>query len=112
MQSTGVATLRLIYVTGAVVGCCRHRTVARSNGACSTDFAELVAGWQANTHLLATCYYRAGQPFRAYRVLQKTTFPASRYLLALACMQLPDKLPEAERVLDPGRNGKDVRGPF
>ena len=35
--------------------------------------------------------------------------PASRYLLALTCMQLPDKLPEAERALDPQRDGKDVR---
>ena len=61
---------------------------------------------------MSLCGCRAGQPFRAYRVLQKTTFPASRYLLALTCMQLPDKLPEAERALDPQRNGKDVRGPF
>ena len=66
---------------------------------------------QANTHLLATCYFQAGQPFRAYRLLRNAASPASRYLLALTCMQLPDKLPEAERALDPQRDGKDVRSP-
>jgi hypothetical protein len=64
---------------------------------------------QANTYLLATCYFRAGQPFRACRVLRGANSPASRYLLALTCMQLPDKLAEAEHALDPQRDGKDVR---
>ena len=64
---------------------------------------------QANTYLLATCYYRAGQPYRAYQQLQGEPGAASRYLLALACMQLPEKLAEAEQALNPTRDAADVR---
>ena len=65
-------------------------------------------GLQANSYLLATCYFRAGQPYRAYQELQGARCAPSRYLLALTCMQLPDKLPEAERALLPQRDNVEV----
>ncbi|KAK9825199.1 hypothetical protein WJX81_006564 [Elliptochloris bilobata] len=53
----------------------------------------------ANVHLLATCYFRSDQAFRAYHLLQSGARDAdSRYLLAQCCLQL-GKLPEAEQAL-------------
>jgi len=55
---------------------------------------------EANAHLLATCYFRAGQAYRAYAVLKRCTSAQCRYLLALCCHSL-GKLAEAERALQP-----------
>ncbi|CAG2194962.1 APC3 [Mytilus edulis] len=51
-------------------------------------------------HLVATCYYRAGKPIKAYMMLQKhgCPTPQCKYLLAKCCMEM-NKLPEAESVL-------------
>ncbi|CAL1589169.1 unnamed protein product [Knipowitschia caucasica] len=51
-------------------------------------------------HLLATCYYRSGKSFKAYRLLKAHSCcsPALRYLLAKCCVDL-SKLAEGEQVL-------------
>ena len=51
-------------------------------------------------HLVATCYYRAGKPTKAYMVLQKhgCPTPQCKYLMARCCMDI-NKLPEAETIL-------------
>ncbi|GAQ84112.1 DNA-binding cell division cycle control protein [Klebsormidium nitens] len=61
---------------------------------------RLCAGFptEANKQLLASCYFRANQAFRAFYVLQGLKSPESRYLYALCCFQL-GKLPEAEAAL-------------
>ncbi|GBG58701.1 hypothetical protein CBR_g102 [Chara braunii] len=63
---------------------------------------RLYAGFptESNLHLLSTCYYRSNQPQRAYLVLKGAKSPQSRYLYALACMDL-NKLVEAEAALLP-----------
>ena len=51
-------------------------------------------------HLLAQCYYRQGKVKQTYLVLQSSTWPANRYLFAMACVSL-NKLTEGERALLP-----------
>ncbi|CAH0477381.1 unnamed protein product [Peronospora belbahrii] len=53
---------------------------------------------EANTLLLATCYYRDGKTARAAAVLCGTTRPENRYLLACCCFQ-QGQLVEAENAL-------------
>jgi anaphase-promoting complex subunit 3 len=57
-----------------------------------------------NLHLLATCYYRGGNPNRAIAVLEGARAPENRYLLAICCFQ-KNKLVEAENALVGGENG-------
>lgn len=52
----------------------------------------------ASKLLLATCHYSAGAANRAIVVLQGSTAPQNRYLLALCCMRL-GRLPEAQTAL-------------
>jgi Anaphase-promoting complex, cyclosome, subunit 3 len=63
---------------------------------------------QSNKHLLATCYMRCGQHYRAAAALQGTTAPECRYLLALCYMKLPGKLNDAAAALMPGRDPSQV----
>ncbi|KAK3246551.1 Cell division cycle protein 27 [Cymbomonas tetramitiformis] len=53
---------------------------------------------EENAFLLATCYLRNNQEYRAYHVLKGATAPQSRYLFALCCSKL-GKLSEAEHAL-------------
>eukprot|EP00887_Chlorella_sp_A99_P004840 scaffold4.g4840.t1 len=64
---------------------------------------------EANVFLLATCYHRAGQGYRAYRLLRGMAGEQSRYLFALACLQL-GKLTEAEAALLPDNDASKARG--
>ena len=63
---------------------------------------------QSNKHLMATCYMRCGQHYRAAAALQGTTGPECRYLLALCYMKLPGKLNDAAAALMPGRDPSQV----
>ncbi|XP_044037374.1 cell division cycle protein 27 homolog isoform X1 [Siniperca chuatsi] len=51
-------------------------------------------------YLLATCYYRSGKPYKAYRLLKahSCSTPQVRFLLAKCCVEL-SKLAEGEQVL-------------
>uniref|UniRef100_A0A667WZ15 Cell division cycle protein 27 homolog n=1 Tax=Myripristis murdjan TaxID=586833 RepID=A0A667WZ15_9TELE len=51
-------------------------------------------------YLLATCYYRSGKPYKAYRLLKahSCSTPHIRFLLAKCCVEL-SKLAEGEQVL-------------
>ncbi|XP_061555824.1 cell division cycle protein 27 homolog isoform X1 [Phycodurus eques] len=51
-------------------------------------------------YLLATCYYRSGKPYKAYRLLKahSSSTPQVRFLLAKCCVEL-SKLAEGEQVL-------------
>ncbi|NXH21485.1 CDC27 protein, partial [Bucco capensis] len=53
--------------------------------------------------LLATCYYRSGKAYKAYRLLKghSCTTPQCKYLLAKCCVDL-GKLAEAEQILAGG----------
>ncbi|XP_075702593.1 cell division cycle protein 27 homolog isoform X3 [Rhinoderma darwinii] len=53
--------------------------------------------------LLATCYYRSGKAYKAYRLLKthSCTTPQCKYLLAKCCMDL-SKLAEGEQILSGG----------
>uniref|UniRef100_A0A8C9V143 Cell division cycle protein 27 homolog n=1 Tax=Scleropages formosus TaxID=113540 RepID=A0A8C9V143_SCLFO len=53
--------------------------------------------------LLATCYYRSGKAYKAYRLLKghSCTTPQCKYLLAKCCVDL-SKLAEGEQVLTGG----------
>ncbi|XP_061079735.1 cell division cycle protein 27 homolog isoform X2 [Conger conger] len=53
--------------------------------------------------LLATCYYRSGKAYKAYRLLKghSCTTPQCRYLLAKCCVDL-SKLAEGEQILTGG----------
>uniref|UniRef100_UPI00398E8100 cell division cycle protein 27 homolog isoform X3 n=1 Tax=Pristiophorus japonicus TaxID=55135 RepID=UPI00398E8100 len=53
--------------------------------------------------LLATCYYRSGKAYKAYRLLKthSCTTPQCKYLLAKCCMDL-SKLAEGEQILAGG----------
>lgn len=64
---------------------------------------------QANLFLLATCYHRANQSYRAYHLLKGMPGEQSRYLFALCAMQL-GKLTEAESALLPDNDAMRVRG--
>ncbi|EFN54950.1 hypothetical protein CHLNCDRAFT_24117 [Chlorella variabilis] len=62
---------------------------------------------EANLFLLATCYHRSNQSFRAYHLLKGLTGEQSRYLYALCAMQL-GKLTEAETALLPDNDASRV----
>jgi hypothetical protein len=62
---------------------------------------------QANLFLLATCYHRSNQSYRAYHLLKGLAGEQSRYLYALCAMQL-GKLTEAETVLLPDNDATQV----
>lgn len=62
---------------------------------------------QANFFLLATCYHRANQSYRAYHLLRGLAGEQSRYLFALCAMQL-GKLTEAETALLPDNDASRV----
>lgn len=53
--------------------------------------------------LLATCYYRSGKAYKAYRLLKthSCTTPQCKYLLARCCMDI-GKLAEGEQILAGG----------
>uniref|UniRef100_A0A4W3GFU1 Cell division cycle protein 27 homolog n=1 Tax=Callorhinchus milii TaxID=7868 RepID=A0A4W3GFU1_CALMI len=53
--------------------------------------------------LLATCYYRSGKAYKAYRLLKthSCTSPQCKYLLAKCCVDL-NKLAEGEQILAGG----------
>ncbi|KAL0992720.1 hypothetical protein UPYG_G00097350 [Umbra pygmaea] len=53
--------------------------------------------------LLATCYYRSGKAYKAYRLLKghSCTTPQCKYLLAKCCVEL-GKLAEGEQILTGG----------
>ncbi|XP_036408326.1 cell division cycle protein 27 homolog [Megalops cyprinoides] len=53
--------------------------------------------------LLATCYYRSGKAYKAYRLLKRhsCTTPQCKYLLAKCCVDLT-KLAEGEQILTGG----------
>ncbi|KAG5832953.1 hypothetical protein ANANG_G00296710 [Anguilla anguilla] len=53
--------------------------------------------------LLATCYYRSGKAYKAYRLLKghSCTTPQCKYLLAKCCVDL-SKLAEGEQILTGG----------
>ncbi|XP_039214710.1 cell division cycle protein 27 homolog isoform X5 [Crotalus tigris] len=54
--------------------------------------------------LLATCYYRSGKPYKAYRLLKghSCTTPQCKYLLAKCCIDLGNRLAEGEQILSGG----------
>ena len=62
---------------------------------------------QANLFLLATCYHRSNQSYRAYHLLKGLAGDQSRYLYALCALQL-GKLTEAETALLPDNDAKRV----
>jgi hypothetical protein len=64
---------------------------------------------QANLFLLATCYHRSNQSYRAYHLLKGLAGDQSRYLYALCALQL-GKLTEAETALLPDNDAKRVGG--
>ena len=47
-----------------------------------------MGGAQANAYLMATCYYRNNQAFRALHALKGGMLPQSRYLQAQCCLKL------------------------
>ncbi|XP_010890806.1 cell division cycle protein 27 homolog [Esox lucius] len=53
--------------------------------------------------LLATCYYRSGKAYKAYRLLKghSCTTPQCKYLLSKCCVEL-NKLAEGEQILTGG----------
>uniref|UniRef100_A0A669CD80 Cell division cycle protein 27 homolog n=1 Tax=Oreochromis niloticus TaxID=8128 RepID=A0A669CD80_ORENI len=55
---------------------------------------------EESLYLLATCYYRSGKPYKAYRLLKahSCSTPQVRFLLAKCCVEL-SKLAEGEQVL-------------
>ncbi|KAJ7557246.1 hypothetical protein O6H91_05G118700 [Diphasiastrum complanatum] len=55
---------------------------------------------ESNMHLLATCYFRSNQAYRAYHLLKGTKSIQCRYLFALACFEM-DYMSEAEAALLP-----------
>uniref|UniRef100_A0AAX7TIP0 Cell division cycle protein 27 homolog n=1 Tax=Astatotilapia calliptera TaxID=8154 RepID=A0AAX7TIP0_ASTCA len=61
-------------------------------------------------YLLATCYYRSGKPYKAYRLLKahSCSTPQVRFLLAKCCVEL-SKLAEGEQVLIGGVLNKQKR---
>ncbi|MBN3293624.1 CDC27 protein, partial [Polypterus senegalus] len=93
----------------------------------SFSVAELAAVWHALNHyayrdavflaerlyaevhseealfLLATCYYRSGKAYKAYRLLKghSCTTPQCKYLLAKCCVDL-NRLAEGEQILTGG----------
>ncbi len=64
---------------------------------------------QANLFLLATCYHRSNQSYRAYHLLKGLAGEQSRYLYALCALQL-GKLTDAETALLPDNDAKRVGG--
>ncbi|XP_070584987.1 cell division cycle protein 27 homolog isoform X1 [Erythrolamprus reginae] len=54
--------------------------------------------------LLATCYYRSGKAYKAYRLLKghSCTTPQCKYLLAKCCIDLGNRLAEGEQILSGG----------
>uniref|UniRef100_A0A8C5BIQ5 Cell division cycle protein 27 homolog n=1 Tax=Gadus morhua TaxID=8049 RepID=A0A8C5BIQ5_GADMO len=64
-------------------------------------YAEV--GSEEALYLLATCYFRSGKAYKAYRLLKTHTCstPQCRYLLAKCCVDL-SKLAEGEQVLTGG----------
>ncbi|OAE33753.1 hypothetical protein AXG93_1264s1010 [Marchantia polymorpha subsp. ruderalis] len=61
-----------------------------------------------NLHLLATCYFRSNQAYRAYHILKGSKSAQCRYLFALACFQM-DSMVEAEAaLLYPSGAGSEV----
>ncbi|KAL3694343.1 hypothetical protein R1sor_007994 [Riccia sorocarpa] len=63
---------------------------------------------EVNLHLLATCYFRNNQAYRAYHVLKGSKSAQCRYLFALACFQM-DSMVEAEAaLLYPNGTGNEV----
>lgn len=62
---------------------------------------------EGNHFLLATCYHRANQPYRAYHILKGLMGAQSRYLFALSCLNL-GKLTEAETALMPDNDSTKV----
>eukprot|EP00249_Psilotum_nudum_P000982 c13222_g1_i1 orf=51-2417(+) len=73
---------------------------------CERLYAEFPS--ESNLHLLATCYFRSNQPYRAYHILKGTKLGQSRYLFALACYDMGN-LVEAENALLPhGEPGAEV----
>ncbi|KAH9323620.1 hypothetical protein KI387_018259, partial [Taxus chinensis] len=43
---------------------------------------------ESNFQLLASCYLRSNQAYRAYHILKGTQLPQSRYLFALSCFEM------------------------
>ncbi|CAM6127393.1 unnamed protein product [Calypogeia fissa] len=61
-----------------------------------------------NLHLLATCYFRSNQGYRAYHILKGSKSAQCRYLFALACFEM-DSMAEAEAaLLYPNGTGSEV----
>ncbi|XP_062894894.1 cell division cycle protein 27 homolog [Mobula hypostoma] len=60
--------------------------------------------------LLATCYYRSGRAYKAYRLLKthSCTTPQCKYLLARCCIDV-NKLAESEQILAGGILNKQKR---
>ena len=81
--------------------------VARTRPRCS---APAPCAPQESIFLLATCYHRASQSYRAYHLLKGLAGAQSRYLFALCCLQL-GKLTEAESALMPDNDASRVRAP-
>lgn len=63
---------------------------------------------QANLFLLATCYHRCNQSYRAYHLLKGLAGEQSRYLFAVCALAL-GKLTEAETALLPDNDAARVR---
>lgn len=55
----------------------------------SVSLSMLVRSEEA-LYLLATCYYRSGKPYKAYRLLKahSCSSPQVRFLLAKCCVEL------------------------
>ncbi|KAL2633353.1 hypothetical protein R1flu_004832 [Riccia fluitans] len=63
---------------------------------------------EVNLHLLATCYFRNNQGYRAYHILKGSKSAQCRYLFALACFEM-DSMVEAEAaLLYPNGTGSEV----
>ena len=61
-----------------------------------------------NVFLLATCHHRSNQYHRAYQLLKDLSSPASRYLFATCCIQMGNRLSEAEAALLPDNDASRV----
>ncbi|PRW57027.1 CDC27 family isoform 1 [Chlorella sorokiniana] len=92
-----------------LVACVQHSLALGLHDNAAFLAERLVAQFpsEANLLLLATCYHRANQSYRAYHLLKGLPGEQSRYLFALCAMQL-GKLTEAESALLPDNDAMRV----
>ncbi|XP_061701702.1 cell division cycle protein 27 homolog isoform X2 [Syngnathoides biaculeatus] len=95
-----VRLLKKVYI-GDIEGCSvASAEPLRLPGRCFSCRETICRRSEEALYLLATCYYRSGKPYKAYRLLKahSSSTPQVRFLLAKCCVEL-SKLAEAEQVL-------------